>query len=149
MWRYVTLQYEVVTSCDVTLWRHMTLHNEFRGKGTRKCPTREVCESSGVFICLLFSLVTKHEVSGCWERSRLSEVCTSTIFSDISRLNYEHGMFEPTCAHAQCALMHSLLSVHLGLWNLHFAPLQRYRAMLCTIDLCCALWCTRGGVYIF
>ncbi len=29
-------------------------------------------------------------------------------------------------------------TVELGLRNLHCAPLQRYRAMLCTIDLCCA-----------
>ncbi len=36
-----------------------------------------------------------------------------------------------------------------GLWEVHCAPLQRYRVMLCTIDLrcgpvmCCAPWCTR------
>ncbi len=37
------------TSCDITLWRHVT-HNELWGERTRKCPTREVRERSGVFI---------------------------------------------------------------------------------------------------
>ena len=32
----------------------------------------------------------------------------------------------------------SFYTVCLGLWNVHCAPLQHYRAMLCTIDLCCA-----------
>ena len=38
-------------------------------------------------------------------------------------------------------------TVQLGLWNLRCAPLQWYRATLCTINLCCAPWCTRGASF--
>ncbi len=41
---------DVRTSRDVTLWRHVTSNNEFWRKRTRKYPTREVHERSGVFI---------------------------------------------------------------------------------------------------
>ena len=46
----VTSQYELVTSFDLTLWRHMTSHNKFCRKGPKKCPTREKREHSGVVI---------------------------------------------------------------------------------------------------
>ncbi len=52
-------------------------------------------------------------------------------------------LFEPTCA--RCIVCsYASLSVCLGLWNLRCAPLQWYRAMLCTTDLLCAPCCTRG-----
>ena len=38
-----------MTSRDVTIRRHMTSHNKFWGERTRKCPTLEVRERSGVF----------------------------------------------------------------------------------------------------
>ncbi len=38
--------------------------------------------------------------------------------------------------------------VMISLCELRFPPLQRYRAMLCTSDLCCAPWCTMG-TYVF
>ena len=53
-------QYGVITSCDVRLCRQMMSHNEFWGKRTRKCPTREVYERSGVFICNSFILYEKN-----------------------------------------------------------------------------------------
>ena len=50
MWWHVMSHYDLVTSCDIALRRHMTSHNEFWGVRNRKCPTWEVCERSGVFI---------------------------------------------------------------------------------------------------
>ena len=53
-WFYDVMWRHCMTSCDVTVWRHvtsiMTSHNELWGKRTRKYPTQEVRERSGVFI---------------------------------------------------------------------------------------------------
>ncbi len=45
---------DAMTSCDVTVWRHVRSHNELWGERTRKYPTREVRERFGVFISIYF-----------------------------------------------------------------------------------------------
>ncbi len=72
-----------MTSCDVTVWRHMVSHNEFvrlsihikhkRTFGQKDCTiseTREVCERSGVFI----GIIVGHHVTLMIFYSSRSEV---------------------------------------------------------------------------
>ena len=61
----VTSQHDVVTSSDVTLWHHMTSHNKYWRKRTRKCPTQEVLHVTSQYDFMMSSEVTvwRHDVT--------------------------------------------------------------------------------------